>query len=238
MAKIKTPKGIFHYTPKALYLGIKQIDKVQALENLQILATILKTNNITWGPAFGSLLGAVREHDFIEWDEDIDLFILEEEEEMFRDCLWELQEHGFDLIRYERRGLYSIMRKGEYIDFYVFQKLTEGLRHTNGGGYIFEKYITDMQEIDFKGVPLRIPKEYDEYLTFQYGDWRKPVQYANFELSPLQTFIATAKSSIKNLLPDCIYYPLLKKHHQKDFERFKRKCQDKGYTIHGEKCLP
>lgn len=238
MAKVVTPKGIFHYSPKALYLGIKQIDKIQALENLQILATILNANNITWGPAFGSLLGAVREHDFIEWDEDIDLFILEEEEDLFRNCLWELQEHGFYLIRYERRGLYSIMRKGEYIDFYVFQKLIEGLRHTNGGGYIFEKYITDMQEIDFKGVPLRIPIEYDEYLTFQYGDWRKPVQYANFELSPLQKFIATAKGTIKNHLPDCIYYPLLKKHHQKDFESFKRKCQNKGYTIHGEKCLP
>lgn len=233
MAKVVTPKGIFHYTPKALYLGIKQIDKVQALENLQILATILNTNNITWGPAFGSLLGAVREHDFIEWDEDIDLFVLEEEEELFRNCLWELQEHGFDLIRYERRGLYSIMRKGEYIDFYVFQKLTEGLRHTNGGGYIFEKYITNMQEIDFKGVPLRIPREYDEYLTFQYGDWRKPVQYANFELNSMQRFFAMTKSFIKNHLPDCIYYILLEKYHQKDFESFKKKCQDKGYTIHG-----
>ena len=41
MSIIKTSKGDFMYKNKILYLGIKQIDKVQALENLKLLATIL-----------------------------------------------------------------------------------------------------------------------------------------------------------------------------------------------------
>lgn len=231
MAKIKTSKGDFYYSPKILYLGIKQIDKVQSLENLRILSMILDSKKMNWGVAFGSLLGIVRDHDFITWDEDIDMYILEEEEESFKECLWLLKEKGFELVRYERRGLYSVMRKGEYMDFYVLKKLSSNLRTTNGGGYIFEKYLQNTEEIEFKGIKLRIPKEYDEYLTFQYGDWRTPVQYANFEMNSLQRFFSKLSFYIKNSLPDCLYYPLLERHHKKDFLKFEKKCNDKGIKL-------
>ena len=46
MSIIKTSKGNFKYKNKILYLGIKQIDKVQALENLKLLATVLNEKKI------------------------------------------------------------------------------------------------------------------------------------------------------------------------------------------------
>ena len=78
MASIKTQRGELRYTPKSLYVGIKQIDKVKALENLKLLDFLLKSNGMTWGPILGTLLGIVRDNDFITWDEDIDLYILKE----------------------------------------------------------------------------------------------------------------------------------------------------------------
>ena len=219
------------YKNKILYLGIKQIDKVQALENLKLLATILNEKKIHWGPVFGSLLGIIRENDFITWDEDIDLYILKEEERLFRDVLWDLRERGFNLIRYERRGLYSIIRKGEYIDFYVLQKMTNNLRETKGGGYMFEKYITDRIMYDFKGVSLFVPKDYDECLSLQYGDWHTPVQYANYTQNFFQQYISRVPFFIKNHLPDCIYFPLLKYHHRKDLRKYIERCEKYGVKI-------
>ena len=231
MSSIKTSKGKFKYNNKILYLGIKQIDKIQALENLKLLATILDEKKLHWEPAYGSLLGIIRDNDFIEWDEDIDLYILEEEEQLFRDSLWDLKNSGFQLIRYERRGLYSIIRNGEYIDFYVLQKLTNNLRETKGGGYMLEKHLTDRIQIDFKGVNLFAPKDYDEYLSLQYGDWRTPVQYANFKKNTVMRFVSKIPFFIKNHLPDCIYFPLLKFHHRKDLRKYIERCERYGVKI-------
>lgn len=230
MSHIKTLKGKFHYNRKTLYLGVKQIDKAVALENFKIVNKIFKDADLRWYPAFGTLLGIVREHDFIEWDEDIDLYILEEDEEKFRCTLWNLKEEGFELVRYERRGLYSIMRNGDYIDFYVLKKISNNLRHSNVS-FIFEKYLNDVTTIDFKGVSVKIPIEYDEYLTLEYGDWRTPVKYANFELSKWQILYYKLLCYIKQFLPDFIYYPLLHRHHKKDFIKFTKRCKEKGLPL-------
>lgn len=231
MGKIRTSKGDLKFKSKILYLGIKQIDRDIAFENLKIIADILYKTNIHWGPVFGTLLGIVRENNFIEWDEDIDLYILEEDEEVFKNALWNIKAAGFDIVRYERRGLYSIMRNGEYIDFYVLRKLAPELRFSGGGEFIFERYLKDTTKIDFKGIKIDIPREYDEYLTFLYGDWRTPVQWANFEMSTLQKLIVKFKYMIKNNLPDFLYFHFIEKHHAKDLEKFKQKCINKGCPI-------
>ena len=99
MGKIRTSKGDLKFKSKILYLGIKQIDRDIAFENLKVVADILYKTDIHWGPVFGTLLGIVRENNFIEWDEDIDLYILEEDEDAFKDALWEIKAAGFKIFR-------------------------------------------------------------------------------------------------------------------------------------------
>lgn len=238
MPKIKTSKGDIYFHRKFLYLGIKQIEKDIAFENLKLVAQVLNNLGIKWGPFLGTLLGIIRENDFITWDEDTDLYILEEDEDILKNALWELIPLGFEVIRYERRGLYSIMRKGEYIDFYIMHKITPELRHSGGSDYIFNKYLTTTIPWDFKGLPISVPKDYDEFLTFQYGDWKTPVQYADFNLGFIKRSYYRIKSQIKNNLPDSIYYFLLHRYHQKSFIRFKEKCLKKGIVLPNDIKLP
>lgn len=237
MASIRTSRGIFHYKPKHLYLGIKQMDRDVAFENLKIVWKVLNGLKIHVTPAQGTLLGIIRDNNFIEWDEDIDLFILKEDKDKFLDSLWILKENGFELIREERCGyLYSIIRNNEYIDIYVMERISPEVRTAYSEFFILEKYLTELIDWDFRGMTLKIPKDYEELLFFLYGDWRTPVQWANFHLSDIQILKAKVKTFLKRSLPYKIRFYLMKKHHKHDLKLFLERCKKKGvelqYPIH------
>lgn len=234
MARKRTSKGWFYYKRKHLYLGIKQIDKEIALANLKDFLRILGNADIKAVAGFGSLLGIIRDNDFITWDEDIDLCILEEYEQKLEDNLENLRSNGFELIRYERIGLYSFIRNGEYIDIYVLQDIGAGILNC-GMDFLFEDDFKDIISHDFKGVEIFIPRQYERHLEFLYGNWKTPVQYADFNLSEWQKFINKTKINIKNSLPDFLFYPLLHRHHRENLEKFLRKCEDKGIKVDRDK---
>ena len=121
MAHIKTSKGFLDYRSHLLYFGNKVMNKDKMLDNLHVLSVYLDKIDINWGPAFGSLIGVVRNDDFQPWKPFFDIYILKEDEERFKDVLWVLLEVGFNLVRYERIGLYVLERGDEFIKVYVLQ---------------------------------------------------------------------------------------------------------------------
>ena len=162
MAKIKTPRGKLYYKPKNLYLGIKQIDREVAFENLKVVVRVLRNVGIKVSPAYGTLLGIIRENNFIEWDEDIDLFILSEDKEKLLDAFWTMKAEGLELVRVERcNHLYSVMRNNEYIDFYIMDSISPEIRTGYGDLFMFEKYLTDLIDWDFRGINISIPRQYE-----------------------------------------------------------------------------
>lgn len=228
MKSILTPRGRFHYQPVYLYVGRKVIDRQVAFDNLKELVPLLDEMGLRFGPFLGTLLGIVRENDFIEWDEDIDLYVLAEDEAKLLDGLWTLREHGFELVRYDKRGLYSVMRNDEYIDFYLLRKISDNLWYDNGKEFLFDRFVTDLVDYDFKGVTLKIPRDYDKFLTFQYGDWRTPVKYADYGMSRSRILLGRIFWEMKNLVPKCLYQPFLKAYHWRDWKRFRAKCARLG----------
>lgn len=231
MARIKTSKGFLEYESHLLHFGDKVINKDVMLDNLQVLALYLDKIDISWGPAFGTLIGIVRNDDFQPWKPIFDIYILKEDEERFKDILWLLQEVDFKLVRYERRGLYFLERNGEYFKIFVLHKISSDVRHTGGSDFIHEKYLQNTVKWDFKGIQLNVPAEVDEYLTFQYGDWTTPKQtvtYSNGLCSRLYHWIQTR---LQDIMPDYVYYYWLLRHRRTDFNKFKTRCEKAGMPM-------
>ncbi|MCQ2364244.1 MAG: adenylyltransferase/cytidyltransferase family protein [Akkermansia sp.] len=232
MAHIKTSKGYLEYSRRFLYFGDKVINKEVMLENLRILALYLDKIDINWGPAFGTLIGIVRNDDFQPWKPVFDVYILKEDEERFKDILWLLKEVGFELVRYERRGLYYLQRNGEYIKVFVLHKISSDVRHTGGSDFIHEKYIQNTVKWDFKGIELNVPAAVDEYFAFQYGvEWTTPKQTVHYSANPFVKLASTIGAWVQDKAPDSFYYAWLLRHRQKDFRRFKQRCERAGIPL-------
>lgn len=231
MAQIKTSNGFLKYRSHLLDLGNKVIDPVNMLENIQMLALYLDKIDINWGPAFGTLIGIVRNDDFQPWKPVFDIYILKEDEERFKDVLWLLKEIGFELVRYERRGRYYLVRKDEYIKVFVLTKVCSDVRHTGSTDFIHEKYLQNTVKWNFKGVNLNVPQEVDEYLTFQYGDWIVPKQTVWYNRGYLRRYSHWLKNWILDHLPDFLYYQWILSYRKKNFSNFKIQCEHSGVPL-------
>lgn len=229
MAHIKTSKGFLEYESHLLYFGDKVMNKGAMLDNLHMLSLFLDKIDINWGPAFGTLIGIVRNDDFQPWKPVFDIYILKEDEERFKDILWLLIEVDFKLVRYERRGLYILERNNEYIKIFVLHKISSDVRHTGGSDFIHEKYLQNTVKWDFKGIKLNVPADVDEYLTFQYGsDWTIPKQTVVYSVNTIVKWSHWAMTWVQDKLPDSLYYAWLLQHRQKDFRKFKVRCEKAG----------
>ena len=85
MSHIKTSKGFLEYKSHLLYFGDKVMHKEVMLDNLRVLALYMDKIDINWGPAFGTLIGIVRNDDFQPWKPLFDIYILKEDEERFKE---------------------------------------------------------------------------------------------------------------------------------------------------------
>ena len=211
MPKIKLSDGTYiKYTTIPLYRGVKIIDKEKSLTNLILLKQILDKHKVKFQLAYGTLLGAIRDKDFISHDEDIDLIILEEDKNMFMNTLSILIENGFRIARYDRRGLLSIIRNGEYIDLYFFDKLDDEIR-TCSGMLCPATFLENVSLIDFKGENFYAPTDYVGFFEYEYGDdWMTPIKWANFEPSYFHVLKMNLRMKIRDILPDWIFFKLAK----------------------------
>ena len=122
----------------------KQIDlneqkKIQ-LKILQSIDFFCKKNNIKYFAAYGTLIGAVRHHGYIPWDDDVDVFMLREDYERFlslyRDDILSVQKDATDkypflfskvfdsrTIVYEKNMQSSL--SGVYIDIFPLDFVPE-----------------------------------------------------------------------------------------------------------------
>lgn len=172
---INTSKGEYEFEVQEFVLGQKLIDRSISKDNLLSLHECFEEFGIEFGLIYGTLLGAVREGNFIEHDEDIDLFALEEEREKILDSLFRLREYGLEVGRYESE-IISIMKDGEYIDIYFFKKNLFGKRVANGS-VIDSKYLEQLEDLSFLGKIFKVPKNPEELLESIYGkNWRIPLK--------------------------------------------------------------
>lgn len=224
------------YKPLPLFRGVQFINKQLAKENLLLLKSILDDNGINFGLIAGTILGAIREHDFIDHDEDIDLFILSEDRQKVIDVLPQICAAGFEIIRYHRtKKLMSIMKNGQYIDFNFYEPYNKDIR-CSGGWLVLDRFLTQTTTVEFLGKDFRVPKDYYGYLECAYGkNWRIPVVWNNYEMSWMETKIRNFFEKIKEILPLPLYNYLLSFSANKEINRhvgyMTRFCNDNNLPM-------
>jgi hypothetical protein len=139
----------------------KNMDHLIQKENLLLLNDFFKKKNIKYYIDCGTLLGAIRENNFIKGDTDVDIMVSEQGFYILRQNLKELENIGFISFRNADGGGWmgmSLLRNGEYIDIYK----TDEIKFELILYYFLDSYFY-------------VPKYYKEYLSEEYGEWMIPV---------------------------------------------------------------
>lgn len=158
------------------------VDHDSAKELLFTAKNLLDDKGINFFLIYGTLLGAIREHDFIAHDYDVDIATTDIDKVVSSIPEW--YEKGFKLCRVVGDRLYSFEIKGFYIDIYAVKPcellLYKSWCRTINANVIPYKYLFPLKTIDFLGADFMIPERADDLIKFFYGkNWRTPIKGAH-----------------------------------------------------------
>ena len=164
------------------------------LQCIREIESCLKEYGGKYFADFGTLLGIIRDHQFISWDIDIDYGILFSDDFDWAKFEKQLNSYGFEKIRQFR--LYNRIREQTYrkgnmtIDFFGHENVKDGsicYEFYRKENYIYHsKYehhvrrgkhagIEKIRKEKFWGVEVNVPENAEEYLESIYStSWRTP----------------------------------------------------------------
>jgi len=158
------------------YFG-KPLNKIICKENLETIAKILNENKITFWLSEGTALGARRQGNFIDHDDDVDLGIWYKDYNKFKQIIQSIIKEGFiielyyhSFIRFGRNNeSIDIDFTGENIDCVACKTKRANCKSCNE----LLKYLKNMSFIDFLGNKYLCPDI--DYLEYLYGkNWNIP----------------------------------------------------------------
>lgn len=152
----------------------------------------LESNNIYYWVDAGTMLGIIRDNDFIENDTDIDIAIVIKD----ADTLYELLlEHGYNIWYFytdsnNKKTLIRAEKESVGIDFEIFYKeydnyyydasrdLPSNIERVDIGQRAILRYefqsaiINELTTFKFKNIDIKVPKDYDTYFLVYYSNWK------------------------------------------------------------------
>jgi lipopolysaccharide cholinephosphotransferase len=158
------------------------------------LTKLARNNGITLYLDYGTLLGIVREHDLIKWDDDVDFSINCEDSDKFTQVLkTNIKEFPFsdevDWVIKTRNNIkgdicyYSIWFTdkgkpvyGEFEFGIRIRKTFDNLSVVMMDKFLAcnSKHFTGFDTFDIQGEKFFLPNDYSGYLELVYGSWEKP----------------------------------------------------------------
>lgn len=157
---------------------------MKAKEALLKIKKLLDDNNIIFWLYAGTLLGAVREHDFIKGDEDdIDLCLLEGDYWKVRELL---EKNNYDIKNIWRReiaidfidtkiDMFFCRYDDNYVYIPTYRKNIISHKWDIERRYKYRyNIIFPLKQIMFLGQLFNIPHDYNRKLSIHYGNWKVP----------------------------------------------------------------
>jgi ubiquinone/menaquinone biosynthesis C-methylase UbiE len=146
-------------------------------EGLREAYDILEKLKIRFWLTGGSLLGAVRENDFIPWDDDVDMDMLKEEfVPVMHKIKEELMKAGF-VVRLTDKGRFPKMAFFKYGQKYALGALLDEGEWRVRPAYKYPgKFFKNEKRREFKGRDFLVPSPPEKFLEHVYGDWRTPIK--------------------------------------------------------------
>jgi phosphorylcholine metabolism protein LicD len=180
---IKSPKNIARMTQ---FSFLTEEEKEQQVKEIKELETLFKKEfNLQLHPIYGTLLGIIRDGDFISHDCDIDLSYIsdyhtinEVREELNRICT-RLKNLELLAKKFTFNGQLHVWSpsKKHKIDIWTAW-IMDGkyyLTYTVDG-QIKEEDVLPLKSITFKNQELLIPQTPEKIFEFLYVDWKKPLK--------------------------------------------------------------
>lgn len=158
------------------YENSKALDKKKAKKNLLLFKDVLDAHHLDFYIMHGTLLGAIREQDFIDFDIDIDTCTNNEKELI--NLIPILCEVGLKLCRYNKGKIYSFIKDDIYIDVYIYKEAPFMFyyKYCRYLGRLFpKKFFDGFEIINFLNTQFKAPNHSIELLEYWYGkEWRVP----------------------------------------------------------------
>ena len=140
---------------------------------------VFSQNGLNVSLSFGTLLGAVRDKNFIKGDYDVDVFI--KDEKLLLSSLWKIKQAGLNLIRASAHRVYSFRLNSNshcYIDVYILKSTSTiwGLYCYELNGLMIPKKYLHEDKISFLGRSFSCPANPENLLKFWYTEtWNIPM---------------------------------------------------------------
>ena len=153
------------------------------------ICKILEELDITYFLLGGVLLGARRDNSFIEWDWDVELCVFNDEfNAKFEKILEKLLELNFEIDKCRKRNFDSKIDVSKNYSKDVTSYTVMGWSLDKSNNRYFrnrisfpDHFLKKFGKIEFCGKKFNTPNPLDEYLSFQYGNWKIRKRTSNKE---------------------------------------------------------
>jgi len=151
------------------------MNKVVMAYNMRDFKRIMDANGIKFFLIFGTLLGAVRDGDYIDWDSDVDTGCYYEDYDKIKALDQKFRDVGFTVPSKEvippMDGYY--IRDSEKIEIWFFRNEDKEYVYDKNIRYPV-KFLDKLDTIQFSGDEYYTPSFREEFLDVTYGDWKTP----------------------------------------------------------------
>jgi len=158
-------------------------------ENFLELCNILDQQNIFYFIQGGTLLGARREKKFIEWDWDVEISVFDKDLNFkFDTLLKKFVLSGFSIAKCNKfqNPKIDLYKDDDYettsftIMSWKYEK--DKKKYSRGKINIPEYFFKQFGNIEFYEKKFNTPYPIEDYLTYQYGDWKTKKRTSDKEM--------------------------------------------------------